>query len=256
MSRDEKISVIIPAYNSAGYLSEAIESVLQQTVPPQEIIVIDDGSTDDTESVAKQFKNKVHYVYQEHAGVAVARNKGLQKSKGDLITFIDADDIWLKDKIELQLHLFQQNPEAEMIIGFLQRVYGKCNEGSLKVFDKDESGIFVLSLGSTLIRKDVFEKVGNFDEELALSEDLDWFLRAREAEIRVDVHEEVVQLYRQHEDNTTKDKLATNHYMLRAIKKSLDRRRGFGGDFSLALPSFKNLDQIIEFWMKNNEVPS
>lgn len=256
MNRDEIISVIIPAYNSAVYLSEAIESVLQQTVPPQEIIVVDDGSTDNTRSVVKKFMDDVQYVYQENAGVATARNKGLDISKGDLITFIDADDIWLKNKTELQLELFQQNPQLEMIIGFLQRVQKNCTEDSFKVFDRDGSGIFVLSLGSTLIRREVFRKVGCFDEEMRLSEDLDWFLRAREAGINVEVQEDVVQLYRQHDSNTTKNRLTTNRYMLRAFKKSLKRRRESGEGFSTDLHSFKNLDEIIEFWTKNNKVPS
>lgn len=248
MNRDETISVIIPAFNSAGFIAEAIRSVLQQTVPPQEITVVDDGSTDDTESVVKQFKKKVQYVYQDHAGVASARNKGLELSTGDFITFIDADDIWLRNKIEVQLEHFEQNPETELVIGFLQRVYKGCNNESAEIFDGDESGIFVLQLGSTVIRKEVFIKVGYFDEQMKLSEDLDWFLRARETEINVEVHEDVVQFYRQHEENITKDRAATNSYMLKAFKKSLERRRESGNDAPIGLSSFKNLDQIIEFW--------
>lgn len=254
--KKDKISVIIPAYNAEKYLSDAIVSVLKQTVPVDEIIVVDDGSTDGTKTIAQEFNKNVQYVYQENKGVAAARNKGLNLSKGDFITFIDADDIWLKNKIELQLQLFKKTPEAEMIIGFLQRVYKESNEEFFKVFDGDEPGIFVLQLGSTLIRKEVFKKVGNFDEEMTLSEDLDWFLRSREEGINVEVHEDVVQLYRQHEKNITKNRKVTNSFMLKAFKKSLERRRETGDDFSIGMPSFKNLDEIAKFWKKDKRVTS
>lgn len=252
MNRDEIISVIIPTFNSGKFIAEAIKSVLQQTVPPQEIIVVDDGSTDETESVVMQFKDDVQYVYQEHAGVAAARNEGLGLSQGDLITFIDADDIWLNNKIELQLQLFEQNPETELVIGFLQRVYKDCNDKSAKIFAGDESGIFVLSLGCTLIREKVFEQVGNFDEELTMSEDFDWFLRTRELGIKAEVHCDTVQLYRQHESNTTKDKLETNRYFLKAFKKSLDRRRKQGLT-DLKIPHSPNdIDEMSNFWNHND----
>lgn len=248
MNRDDIISVIIPVYNSERYLTEAIESVLRQSVPPQEIIVVDDGSTVETTSVINNFSNKVRYVYQKKSGVAAARNRGLELSKGDLIAFIDADDIWLKNKIELQLHLIHQNPKVELIIGFLKRVFKKDNKDLFKVFDGDESGIFVMQLGSTLIRREVFRKVGNFDEGMKMSEDLDWFLRVRESGVNVEVHKEVVQLYRQHEKNTTKDKSAGNHYMLKAFKKSLDRRRKSGFPDVKIPNSQSDMDEIVKFW--------
>jgi glycosyltransferase involved in cell wall biosynthesis len=254
--KKDKISVIIPAYNAEKYLRDAVESVLKQTVPVDEIIVVDDGSTDGTKTVAKEFKEYVTYVYQENKGVAAARNRGLHQSTGHFITFIDADDIWLKNKIELQLQLFKKTPELEMIIGFLQRVYKESNEEFFKIFDGDEPGIFVLQLGSTLIRKEVFKKVGSFDEEMTLSEDLDWFLRSREVGINVEVHEDVVQLYRQHEKNITKNRKATNSFMLKAFKKSLERRRETGEDFSIGMPLFKNLDEIVKFWKKNKKLRS
>lgn len=252
----DKISVIIPAYNAEKYLSDAIESVLKQTIAVDEIIVVDDGSADGTKTIAQGFNGIVQYVYQENKGVAAARNKGLNLAKGEFITFIDADDIWVKNKIELQMQLLKKTPEVEMLIGFLQRVYKESAGASFKVFDGDESGIFVLQLGSTLIRREVFKKVGKFDEEMALSEDLDWFLRCREVGIDVEVHEDVVQFYRQHEKNITKNRRVTNSFMLKAFKKSLERRRKTGNDFSIGIPSFKNLDEIAKFWKAKKRVTS
>lgn len=250
MSSEKNISVIIPAYNSVGYLNEAIESVLQQTIAPREIIVVDDGSTDETKSVIRNFDDRVRYLYQKRSGVAAARNKGLELSRGDLITFIDADDIWKKSKLEIQVKRLRKNPELEMVIGFLQRVTTRSKDHSLKVYDGDEDGIYVLQLGSTLIKKSVFTKVGNFDEEMRLSEDFDWFLRARESGIKVDVHQDVVQYYRQHDKNTTGDTLAANRYLLKAFKKSIDRRKNAGLTLTESnVPGPKNdINEILNFW--------
>ena len=248
MVQTEIISVVIPAYNSAGYIGEAIESVLQQSVPPQEIIVVDDGSTDETETIVKNFEDRICYVYQKRSGVAAARNKGLELSSGDFVTFIDADDVWKKNKLEIQLKLFQQNPELEMVLGFLQRVTTRNEDDSLHVFEGDEDGIYVLQLGCTLIKKRVFENVGNFDEEMKLSEDFDWFLRTRESGIKVDVHKDVVQLYRQHEKNITKDKIAANRYLLKAFKKAIDRRKNAGLTDTKVPGPKSNINEILNFW--------
>jgi glycosyltransferase involved in cell wall biosynthesis len=216
---------------------------------------VNDGSTDKTEQILKPYMDRIVYRHQENGGPAAARNTGLELATEDYVAFLDADDIWAKNKLKLQLELFRKSPEVEMVIGFLQRVYKRDKKKGFKIFDGDEQGIFVLQLGSTLIRREVFKKVGNFDETMTLSEDLDWFLRSREAGMNVEVHKEIVQLYRQHEMNITKNRKAANRFMLMAYKKSLDRRRKAGDDFPIHMPSFKHLDEIVQFW-KNNEVTS
>lgn len=250
MSSD-RVSVIVPVCNGEKFIEEALGSIFSQEGDHEfEIIVVNDGSTDKTEQVLQTYMDRIIYTCQENGGPPVARNTGLKIATGDYITFLDADDIWLKNKLEIQLQLLRKAPEVDMVIGFLQREYKSSNEEFFKVFDGDEQGIFVLQLGSTLIRREVFKKVGNFDEAMTLSEDLDWFLRSREAGINVEVHKDAVQLYRQHENNITKNRKAANRFMLKAFKKSLDRRRESGDDFSRAMPSFKNLDEIIQFWEK------
>jgi len=219
-------SVIIPVFNGEKYLDEAISSVLAQTLKPEEIIIVDDGSTDSTAEVVKKYHGSVHYSYQSNKGAAAARNTGLRMAQCDFISFIDADDIWVMDKIEKQMRLFEQHPEAEIIIGLLMPVSAKAPGRDISKLAK--KNLLLPSLGSSLIRKTVFEKIGNFDEQLALAEDTDWFFRARESGITVFVQNEIVQYYRIHDKNSTRDKNITNFNILLAFKKSLDRRRKSG----------------------------
>lgn len=245
----EKISVVIPSYNTGKSLPRAIESIQKQTCRPDEIIVVDDGSEDDTKSVVKNIPGDIQYHFQENKGVASARNKGLDLATGDLITFIDADDIWVENKIEIQLDLLKKKPEADVIIGFLQRIYPINNKTSAgNNYNYEEEAQFALSLGCALIRKKVFKRVGLFNEDMKLSEDLDWFLRVRESNINVFVHDDIVQYYRQHNNNITQDGITTKRYMLKAFKKSLDRRRKAGGVMADFLPSFDNLEEIKKYW--------
>ena len=109
------ISVIIPTYNSAVFLPEALQSVLSQTFLPQDVIVVDDGSTDDTEDVLEPFRRHIHYIRQENQGPAVARNRGIAEAKGDLIAFLDADDVWVPEKLERQVNVLIENPRIGLV---------------------------------------------------------------------------------------------------------------------------------------------
>src|SRR5215203_2881736 len=111
------VSAIIPVYNSERYLAEAIESVLVQTYPSHEIIVVDDGSIDGSAQVAKRFGSAVRYVFQRQAGVGAARNHGVELAEGRFFAFLDADDLWTKDKLQLQLAAFAADPELEAVFG-------------------------------------------------------------------------------------------------------------------------------------------
>lgn len=245
--------MIIPVFNGERFITEAIQSVLNQKYEPLEIIVIDDGSTDGTADVVKNLPGNIHYHYQPNAGISGARNKGLELAIGKLIGFIDADDVWLENKLKLQTACLSQNPETEIVIGFLLPLpFINRNEVTDQQITCGKSAL-ALQLGSTLIRKSVFEKIGGFDTGLMLAEDSDWFYRVMEAGIAVHVMTEIVQLYRQHDNNITKDKPGTNSYMLKAFKKSLDRRRKTGATTDLPLPVFGNIEQVKQFWLKKQQ---
>ncbi|MCP4296666.1 MAG: glycosyltransferase, partial [Proteobacteria bacterium] len=173
-NKNPLISVIIPTFNCASFISEAIQSVLQQNYDPVEIIIIDDGSTDNTVEVIKTFGDMIIYSFQEHSGVASARNKGVGLAKGEFISFIDADDLWLEDKLKTQLNFFRKNPDLDVVIGLLKRIQYPEDGGLLSTFDlKNVNDEFALSLGCSLIRASVFEKPGVFDEEMKFGEDID-----------------------------------------------------------------------------------
>ena len=117
MNTVHAISVVVPAYNSAKFLPDCINSIRQQTVPLHEIIIIDDGSSDNTEDVVKTLGDDILYIKQKNQGPASARNHGIQQATGNWIAFLDADDQWVANKIELQLSCLRKHPELQLIAG-------------------------------------------------------------------------------------------------------------------------------------------
>ena len=215
MPYNPKISVIIPAYNAEKHIEAAIKSIHQQNYDNLEIIVIDDGSTDTTADICKALGVKL--IQQENLGISAARNVGLKAATGDLIAFLDADDLWCDNKIKNQLKLLQKPLLPSFILGLSIAI----NNEALPITDAH----FVLSLGTSLVKKEVFEKVGNFDEKLELGEDIDWFLRVMEAEFNCAVEPNPILKFRRHENNTTNNREKTKQFFLKAIRQSLKRRR-------------------------------
>ena len=219
-----RVSVVIPVYNGSRYIAQAVESVRMQTVPPREIIVVDDGSTDDTRDVVRNLKG-VHYVSQPNRGPAAARNNGVRSAIGEFLAFLDADDRWTPAKTELQLSLLREHREVDVVIGYSQREVISPLDGGAPVHTAIGDPLFYLSLGAGLFRRAAFDRVGDFDESLALGEDTDWYLRAREGGLPIRFHSEVVQYCLRHDRNVTRDRDVANRYMVHAYKRSLDRRR-------------------------------
>lgn len=246
MESKPSVSVIIPVYNGEKYLDDSIKSILQQTIQPLEIIVVNDGSTDGTEKIAKKYGDVIRYVYQQNGGVAAARNKGLELVRGEYIAFIDADDIWVENKLELQLELFRKNPDHDMVIGLLKRI--PFSKMSKIIHEESKNGEYVLQFGCAILKKKIFDKVGIFDESMIIGEDVDLFLRILEAGIKVWSHPDVVQYYRRHDQNITLDERRKNFYLLKAYKKSLDRRRKSGNRKVEDLPKLGNIEEIISYW--------
>lgn len=217
------VSVIIPVYNGAAFLAEAVESIQRQAYEPLEIIIVDDGSTDGTAQVAANFKGNVSYVYQPNSGAMVARNRGLKMARGNVIAFLDADDFWSDNKLELQLaHL--ANTPTEIVLGYTQYVRLSQSKDGIQLEKYPESWPD-LSLGGAVMRRSTFERVGSLDQALPFCDDVDWFLRAKELCVPIVVHPEVVRFYRRHEKNITNQRELDNSYFVKAVKKSLERRR-------------------------------
>jgi glycosyltransferase involved in cell wall biosynthesis len=197
-----KISVIIPVFNTEKYLAEAIESVLSQTVKPAEIIVVDDGSTDNSAEVARQFEPLVRLICQENKGVGAARNIGINNASGEFLAFLDADDLWAENKLEIQLSYLQNNPATDMVFGYVEQFISPElpdeHKSNLKPELEKMQGFLA---GAMLIKKTTFLKVGFFNEKLELGEFIDWFSRAKDLGLSFHVLDEIVLKRRIHTSN-------------------------------------------------------
>lgn len=186
---DASVSVIIPAYNASRFLGECLRSVLNQTHPPTEVIVVDDGSTDNTAEVVHAFGSQIRYTRKENGGPSSARNVGLRIATGYYIAFQDADDVWLPEKLALQVDYLAKHPEHALVysdlsevdvrLGVLQpskyRAIGvKPREGY--VFERQVINGFIFP-PTTLFRREVMERIGLFDESLQQQEDTEFFVR-------------------------------------------------------------------------------
>mgnify|MGYP002641625707 CR=1 FL=1 len=179
------ISVIIPTYNSAPYLSEALDSVLAQTHTCIEVLVIDDGSTDNTAAVMADYTDRTVYIRQVRAGPSRARNRGIAEAKGAYTAFLDADDTWLPSKLEKQLSILQREPEVGLIYSRSVDFRDQTGE-ELRVYPKEmHSGMLfdllleapLFGLPSVVVRTRVLKELGGFDEGLRTAEDTHLYLR-------------------------------------------------------------------------------
>ncbi len=206
------ISVIIPAYNQGHYLGEAIQSVLDQTMPDWEIAIVDDGSTDNTREVAHRIADaRLHYIYQENRGLSVARNTGIRQTSGPLVTFLDSDDCFLPEKLALLGRLLKERPEIGMAAGqavLIDQHGRKINRPSSPQLPEDLSALLLgnpLHVGSVLMRRTWLDRVGLFDENLRACEDWDLWLRLARAGCQMACVQRPVSLYRVHIGQMTRE---------------------------------------------------
>ncbi len=188
-SHGVKVSVVIPAYNRADLILETIQSVLAQTFTDYEIIVVDDGSTDNTAEILRELieSGKIQYVWQENQGESAARNHGLRLAQGEYIAFLDSDDLWLPQKLEAQVSYLDAHPEA----GLAQSSFTKFDDATGEDLGTRSGAWFsgwiypeilmhwsdLMAADAVLIPAKVIERVGGFDEKLRRGEDLDLWRR-------------------------------------------------------------------------------
>lgn len=223
MNDSPLVSVIIPVWNGAEFLPDAIASILAQSYRPLEILVADDGSTDNTPEVAAQYGPQIRYFAFSHAGLAETRNRGLERAQGDLIAFLDVDDLWSETKLQQQVRLLQDNPHILLVNGYTQ-LLRVVETHPLRRFEPWGAPTLAFSFGSALLRRELVQQVGPVDARHHMSEDVDWFLRVRERGIPMLVHLDVVQYYRRHEKNMTNDQELSKRNLLFSLKDSLKRR--------------------------------
>ena len=255
-NHENLVSVIIPAFNAASFLPHAVASIDRQGYQPLEIILVDDGSTDDTAAVARNLPSVSHYFYQENQGPSAARNLGLNHASGEFIAFLDADDLWPAGKLDLQLGRFKTEPQLEVVLGRIQYISLPGAENLDIAFETEDRTLTHVHLGSGVYRKSVFDRVGLFEETLRYSEDVDWFMRAREEDISMVILGDVTLHYQLHAGNMTRQMSPERMTMARVMARSLERRRRRGAGQSMTLKPWSYYDETGRTRVRPADNPS
>jgi glycosyltransferase involved in cell wall biosynthesis len=219
--------VVVPVLDGASYLGEAIDSALGQTRPPDEVVVVDDGSVDATPEVIASYGERVRGIRQPHLGNASAVNRGIEASSGAFVAFLDADDVWVQDKLAVQLEVLEADDGLDAVFGLVEQFLSEDADPSLAhevvIPSAPQAGV---SKTAMLIRRSALDRVGSFDEARANSDFTDWYLRALEQGLTSRVPQVVVARRRIHGANLgIREHDRQWPETLDALKASLDRRR-------------------------------
>jgi len=220
------VSVVIPAWNAASTVGEALGSVARQRPLPDEIVLVDDGSTDGTADAARRAHAGVRVVTQARSGAAAALNRGIEACRSSLLAFLDADDRWSPDKLALQLGRLERAPAAHGILGrvetFLCPGLGAETASRYRLPEGPEVAWLT---GALLVRRDALQRVGPFAEELLAGFAIDWFDRARVAGLRLEIPEQTVLYRRIRPGSLSHRSPGTNRAYLEMARRALLRRR-------------------------------
>jgi len=220
------VSVVITAYECASYLGQAIDSVLTQSRPAQQVIIVDDGSTDGCADVVRGFGNRVTYFYQSNEGIGPARNAGLRLATGHWLALLDGDDYWTTEKLAVQLAAVAAEPGLEAVFAYMQ-VFNSPDltpeaQAQMRAAAVPLPGYYASTL---LIQREAFWRVGPFSNEYQVGEFVEWYGRAQDAGLRAWVAPETLVWRRQHANNTTRRQRDRRQDYARLLKATLDRRR-------------------------------
>jgi glycosyltransferase involved in cell wall biosynthesis len=218
------ISAIITSYNCAGYIGDAVESVRRQTIRVAEIIVVDDGSTDNTNELVRALRADIRYFHQDNRGEAAARNRGVALARGETIAFLDADDAWPPGRLAALSARLIEDDAVSIACGRARAFRNEAWTDAL-ASGPGRPEAFLMSFGCALICRQVFSGIGKVDVTMQHGVDLDWFLRCREQKVPIATIDDVVLLYRRHGQNMTQNFAAGREGLMRTVKQSLERRR-------------------------------
>ena len=226
------VSVIVPSINMGRFLGDAVASIARQDRPVAEIIVIDGNSNDGTPDVVRRLSRDgapIRMLQSEPRGPGIARNEGIAAARGNVIAFLDADDLWPKGKLARQLDYLEARPNKGMVSGFVS-CFDKLDATTLApAEDARIETLFHVHLGACLYRRQVFDEIGPFNEGLLYAEDVDLLLRVREAAIDFTILRAVMLYYRRHGNSMMTQKTSRKQGdFRRAVAMSLMRRRAAG----------------------------
>ena len=254
------ISVIIPTYNRRNTLPRAVESVLNQTYKPIEIIVVDDGSTDGTKEMFSEMYPLVHYIYQVNSGVSSARNTGIKSASGDWIALLDSDDEWLPDKLERQVKLLQDNAEIRFCHTNEIWIRNDVRINQRKKHQKYGGNIFKkcldicrISPSSSLFHTSVINDVGLFDESLMVCEDYDLWLRITSKYPILFLDQALIKKFGGHSDQLSRVLGGIEQYRIRSLENILTSKSLSGSQFEAAKDMLIHKLQIYAKGLKKRE---
>lgn len=217
----------MPAFNAERYIAVALDSIFAQTRLPAEVIVVDDGSTDGTLAVLAKYAGRIVVISQPNLGVSAAANRGVAASTGDLLAFLDADDLWLPTKLELQTAFLESRPDTDAVFGYIQQFVSEdlTPEEAQRVLCPKEPQPGVVKT-VMMIRRQAFDRIGNFAEYFRYIDLFEWYSRAIDGDLRIHMLPDLLALRRLHTANTgVRSRASQQSEYLIALKLALDRRR-------------------------------
>jgi glycosyltransferase involved in cell wall biosynthesis len=223
------VSCVIPVYNGARFLAEAVDSVLAQTGCRVEVIVVDDGSTDGTASLTRSFGPPVQYVWKENGGPSSALHKGFPLARGEFVASLDADDVWAPGKLERQLAAFAARPELDVCLSHVQNFWEAeiAEEEVRQRSHRRARPVPGYTFGTLLARRTAMERVGPPDPGRLHGYAAEWFLRARDEGLVIEMLPDVHLRRRLHRHNRSRSLAAANREtFLNLIKERMDGARG------------------------------
>ena len=220
------VSVLIGAFNAAPYLGEAIDSILNQSQPRIELVVVDDGSEDGTAEVAKSYGDSLVYVRQENSGEGAARNTAVRNAHGEILAFMDADDRSVPDRLALQLAVLESDPELDAVFGHVREFISPelTDEQRARLSGPRETSPWI-TVSAMMVRREAFARVGPFSESLLIGANLDWCARAVDVGLRTTMLAEVLIERRLHLTNLGLLQRDARPQYVDIVKAALARRR-------------------------------
>jgi glycosyltransferase involved in cell wall biosynthesis len=218
------VTCIVPVFNGARFLGEAVASILHQGHSPLEVIAVDDGSTDDSPEILASFGARVRVIRQANAGPAAARNTGVREARGEFLAFLDQDDRWHPEKLLRQLAVFEADPRLDLVVAHVECQW---EAEEVRTPDQPRSGVTPgYVTGTLLARRQAFDLVGPFDPALRFVDGLDWFIRAADRKVPTCLMTDVLLYHRVHAHNLSRRGHESRAECLRVLRRALGRRRG------------------------------
>ena len=223
------VSIIIPLYNGARFIGEALHSVLAQSFTAYEVLIIDDGSTDESRAIVQQVMHnepRLRYHYQPNQGVSTARNQGILASQGGLIAFLDQDDRWTTNALACQVAYHEQHPAVGYTLAqqicFLEPGCSPPKWFQLQTFGQPHVGYLP---GTVMVKRAIFDQIGLFNPEIPISSDADWFARANDAQIPTYTLPQVLLERRIHNKNQSQQSKQIHKELFRLLHASIKRKQ-------------------------------